>query len=80
MSFAGKIETIDALKDNIREAIGAIQLHTNNKLDRSCRVLHMASRGSYLNEIIFHYKPKGLYFQIKKEIEENFQYFSKHFQ
>ena len=27
-SYADKLETIDALKDNIREAIGEIQLHT----------------------------------------------------
>ena len=26
--YAGKPETIDALKENIREAIGKIQLHT----------------------------------------------------
>ena len=52
------IETIDGLKDNIREAIGEIQLHTidnvlKNWTDRvgSC----MASRGSHLNEIINHY-------------------------
>ena len=36
-----------ALKDNIRKAIGEIQLH---------RVFYyMASRGSHLNEIFFHY-------------------------
>ena len=38
-----KSETTDALKHNIREAIGEIQLHTIDnvllKLDRSCRVL-----------------------------------------
>ena len=28
----------------------------------------VTSRGSHLNEIIFHYYPQGLYFQIKKEI------------
>ena len=27
-SYADKLQTIDALKDNIREAIGEIQLHT----------------------------------------------------
>ena len=32
-------------EDNIREAIGEIQLHT----------IDNASRGSHLNEIIFHY-------------------------
>ena len=29
--YAAKPETIDALKDNIREAIGEIQLHTSDK-------------------------------------------------
>ena len=29
--YADKSETIDALKDNIREAIGEIQLHTIDK-------------------------------------------------
>ena len=29
--YANKPETIDALKDNIREAVGEIQLHTNDK-------------------------------------------------
>ena len=29
----------------------------------------MVSRGRHLNEIIFHYEPKGLYFQIKKKFE-----------
>ena len=49
-------EIIDTLKGNIREAIGEIQLQTfdyvlKNWTDRVgyCR----ASRGSYLNEIIF---------------------------
>ena len=55
---AGKQETIDTLNDNIREAIGEMQLHTidnvlKNWIDRvGCC---MASQGSYLNEIIFHY-------------------------
>ena len=49
--YADKPETIDALEDNIREAIGEIQLHTidivfKNWTDRV---------GSHLNEIIFHY-------------------------
>ena len=52
-----KPETIDALKDNIREAIGEIQLHTINNvlknwIDRAG--YYMAIRGSDLNEIIFH--------------------------
>ena len=45
-------ETIDTLKDNIREAIEEIQLHTiDNMLKKNC----MATRDSHLNEIIFHY-------------------------
>ena len=40
--YADKPEAIDALKDNIREAIAEIQLH-------------MTNRGSHLNDIIFHY-------------------------
>ena len=56
--YAYKPETIDALKDNIREAIGEIQLHTivnvlNNWTDRVGYCLD--SRGSHMNEIIFHY-------------------------
>ena len=56
--FADKPEIINALKDNIREGIGEIQLHTiDNKLKNlSNRVGYcMASRGSHLNEIIFDY-------------------------
>ena len=56
--YADKPEKIDNLKDNIREGIGEIQLHTINKVLKnwSCRVGNcMASRGSHLNEIIFHY-------------------------
>ena len=56
--YADKVETIDSLKDNIRKAIGEIQLHTidnvlKNWTDRVgyCK----ASRGSHLNEIIFYY-------------------------
>ena len=56
--YADKPETIDALKDNIREAISEIQLHTidnmlKNWTDRAGYC--MANRGSHLNEIIFHY-------------------------
>ena len=56
--YADKPETIGALKDNIREAIGEIQLQTianvlKNWTDRVG--YRMASRGSHLNEIIFHY-------------------------
>ena len=50
--------TIDALKYNIRKAIGEIQLHTIDNLLKNwtdrvgyCR----ASRGSHLNEITLHY-------------------------
>ena len=56
--YVDKPETIDVLKCNIREAIGEIQLHTiDNALKNwtdgvgDC----MASQGSHLNEIIFHY-------------------------
>ena len=56
--YADKPETIDAFKDNIREAIGEIQLHIignvlKNWTDRIgfC----MAKGGSHLNEIIFHH-------------------------
>ena len=56
--YADKPETIDALKDNIREAIGEIQLHIianvlKNWIERVsyCMVIP----GSHLNEIIFHY-------------------------
>ena len=69
--YADKPETIDALKDNIREAIGKIRLHTihNVLTNWTDRVGYcMASRGSHLNEIIFHCEAEGLYFQIKKEI------------
>ena len=56
--YADMPETIDALKDNIREAIGEIQLHTiDNVLDNwnDCVGYCMASRGSHLNEIIFNF-------------------------
>ena len=55
--FLKNLPTLN-LKDNIREAIDEIQLHTidnvlKNWTDRvGCC---MASRGSHLNEIIFHY-------------------------
>ena len=53
-----KLETIEALKNNIREAIGEIQLQTIDNVlkNRTDRVGYcMASRGRDLNEIIFHY-------------------------
>ena len=56
--YADKPGTINALKDNIREAIGEIQLYTIDNVLKNwtdhvgyC----MASRDSHLNEIIFHY-------------------------
>ena len=57
-SYADKPETIDALEDNIREASGEIRLHTidnvlKNWIDRVG--YYITSRGSYLNENIFHY-------------------------
>ena len=56
--YADKPETIFALKDNIREAIGEIQLHTIDNVLKNCTDCVdycMASRGNHLNEIIFHY-------------------------
>ena len=49
--YTDKLDTIDALKDNISEAIGEIQLHTNENVPKNWtdRV------GNHLNEIIFHY-------------------------
>ena len=55
--YADKRETIEALKDNIHETIGEIQLHTIDKLLKNCidRVGYcMSSQGSDLNEIVFH--------------------------
>ena len=56
--YADKPETIDALNDNIREAIGKMQLHTiDNVLQNWTDNVGycIASRGSHLNEIIFRY-------------------------
>ena len=56
--YADKPETINALKNNIREAIGEIQLHTIDNVLKNWtdRVdYYMGRRGSHLNEIIFHY-------------------------
>ena len=77
--YAAKLEIIDALNDNIHEAIGEIQLHTIDNVLKNwtdpvgyC----MASRDSHLNEIIFHYKPQGLYFQrIEKNLREHSVFF-----
>ena len=59
--YADKLETIDALKGNIREAIGEIQLHTIDNVLKNwtdCVGYCMASRDSHLNEIIFHHYRK----------------------
>ena len=52
-------ETIDTLEDNIREAIGEIQLHTIDNVPKNWTdhvgYWPSSSRGSLLNEIIFHY-------------------------
>ena len=56
--YADKPEIIYVLKHNIREAIGEIQLHTIDNVLKNWtdRIGYcMASRGSQLNEIIFHY-------------------------
>ena len=56
--YPDKPETINALKDKIREAIAEIQLHTIDDMLKNWtdRVgYYMDSRGSHLNEIIFHY-------------------------
>ena len=56
--YADKPETIDTLKDNIHEALSEIQLHTIDNVLKNWtdRVGYcMASQGSHLNEIIFHY-------------------------
>ena len=49
--YADKPETIDALNDNIRDAIGEIQLHTIDNVLKNLT----DSVGSHLNEIIFRY-------------------------
>ena len=56
--YAEKPKTIDALTDNIHEAIGEILLHIidNVLTNWTDRVgYYMTSRGSHLNEIIFRY-------------------------
>ena len=54
--YADKPEAIDALKANIREAMGEIQLHTIDNVFKNWtdRVGYYMAR--HLNEIIFHYK------------------------
>ena len=57
MCYADKLETTDGLKNNIREAIGEIQMHLIDDVLKNWinRVGYcMASRGSHSNEIIFH--------------------------
>ena len=56
--YTSRPETIDALKDNIREAIVEIQMHTIDNVLKNWtdRIGYcMANRGSHLIEIIFHY-------------------------
>ena len=69
--YANKPETIDALKDNIREAISEIQLHTIDNVLKNwtdhvgyC----MASRGNHLNEIVSIIKRKDCTFKYKQDI------------
>ena len=59
--YPDKPETIKALKDNIREAIGGIQLDTIDNVLKNWRDrvgYCIASRGRHLNEIICHYQPE----------------------
>ena len=56
--YADNKKTIDAVKDNIRKAIGKIQLHTIDNMFKNWtdRVGYfMARQGSHMNEIIFDY-------------------------
>ena len=56
--YADKKETIDALKNSKRAAIGEIQLPIIDNVLKNwidCVGHCMANRGSHLNEIIFHY-------------------------
>ena len=46
--YADKPEMIKALRDNIREAIGEIQLYIIDNVLKNCR-------DSHLKEVIFHY-------------------------
>ena len=60
--YAYKPEIIDAVMENIREAIGGIQLHIIDNVLKNWtyRVGYcMTSRGSHLNEIISIIKRKG---------------------
>ena len=75
--YADKTETIDTLKDNIRKAIGEIQLHTNDNMLKNwidCVGYYMARWGSHLNEV------EGLNFQLKKiNLRKYSVVFLKHF-
>ena len=53
--YGAKPEKIDALKDNIRKAIGEIQLRTIDNAQNWTDRVGITSRGSHLNEIIFYY-------------------------
>ena len=53
--YADMPETIDALKDNIREERKKFEKIFRSLIDRVGVGYCMASRGSHLNEIIFHY-------------------------
>ena len=53
--YADKPKTIDALKVNIREAIGGIQLHTIDNLLKNWTERVGYCMASHLNKIIFHY-------------------------
>ena len=56
--YADNPETIEVSKDNIREAISKLQLHTIDNVLRNWTDqvgYYMAKRGSHLKEIIFHY-------------------------
>ena len=52
--YADKSETVNALKDNIREGIGEIQQYTIHNVLKNCTdgvSYRVASQGSRLNEI-----------------------------
>ena len=75
--YVDKPETIDALKDNIREAIGEIQLHTIDNVIKNWIASvddYRASLGSHLNEIQFPLLNGSIVLSNKKkEIWENIQ-------
>ena len=76
--YTDKPDTIDALKDNIREDIDEVQLHTSDNVFKNWtdRVGYcMGSRGSHFNEIIFHYYSGRIALQIKKKFKKIFSSF-----